>query len=51
MTNCLNCVHDSQAGMAEPGGEGKGRGPWILADQLTLSQPEGRGADYALNIT
>jgi hypothetical protein len=38
-------------GWRNRGGEGKGRGPWILADQLTLSQPEGRGADYALNIT
>ena len=28
---------------------GEGRGPLILADQLTLSQPKGSGADYALN--
>ena len=41
----------SRAGVSSLGLPGV---PWhvqILADQLTLSQPKGRGADYALNIT
>ena len=33
-----------------PGGAGVGMPPQILADQLTLYKPGGRGADYAHQI-